>query len=172
MANMFCKKCNTLLPMGAHYCANCGEKVTEEESNSFTEGANSTSKEKKTKYCSNCGSLIDDDRIICPFCGRSTKSAPKASYTTNSYSNSYNNNERNNVVAGLLAIFLGTLGIHKFYLGDIGMGIFYIVITCFGFLFLGIPNLILQVVVFIEGILYLLTDNVTFNENYNKNYKQ
>ena len=37
--------------------------------------------------------------------------------------------ERNKWVAFLLCLFLGPLGIHKFYDGKIGMGILYIV-TC------------------------------------------
>ncbi|MDN5572301.1 MAG: TM2 domain-containing protein, partial [Propionibacteriaceae bacterium] len=37
--------------------------------------------------------------------------------------------EKSKVVAGLLQIFLGTLGIGRFYLGDIGLGIAQILVT-------------------------------------------
>ncbi len=40
---------------------------------------------------------------------------------------------KSKMVAGLLAIFLGSLGIHCFYLGNAKMGVFHILATlCFG----------------------------------------
>lgn len=38
--------------------------------------------------------------------------------------------EKSKIVAGLLGLFLGTLGIHNFYLGRIVRGVFQIVLTC------------------------------------------
>ena len=55
---------------------------------------------------------------------------------------------KNKVTAGLLAIFLGGLGIHKFYLGQVLLGILYLLFSA-----TAIP-LILGI---IEGILYLFT---------------
>ena len=55
--------------------------------------------------------------------------------------------------AGILAIFLGGLGIHKFYLGKVGMGILYLL-----FCWTGIPEL----AGFIEGIIYLCSDDENF----------
>lgn len=60
---------------------------------------------------------------------------------------------RSKTAAGLLGIFLGGLGIHKFYLHKIGMGILYLV-----FCLTGIP----AIVGLIEGIIYLCTDDETF----------
>jgi TM2 domain-containing membrane protein YozV len=60
---------------------------------------------------------------------------------------------KNKIVAGVLAIFLGSLGIHKFYLGKIGMGILYL---CF--CWTGIPGF----VGFIEGIIYLCSNDENF----------
>ena len=67
---------------------------------------------------------------------------------------------KNKVVAGLLGIFLGGLGIHKFYLGSIYTGIFYI-LFCWTF----IPALI----GFIEGIMYLCMSDEAFAEKYDNN---
>ena len=64
---------------------------------------------------------------------------------------------KNKVVAGILAILLGDLGIHKFYLGKIGWGIIYLL-----FCWTGIP----AIVGLIEGIIYLCTDNETFQVKY------
>lgn len=66
---------------------------------------------------------------------------------------------KNKVVAGLLAIFLGAFGIHKFYLGKIGMGILYL-IFCWTY----IPGFI----GFIEGIIYLASSPEKFNAKYSK----
>lgn len=60
---------------------------------------------------------------------------------------------KSKVAAGLLAIFLGGLGIHKFYLGKIGMGILYLV-----FCWTYIPS----IVGFVEGIIYLCSNDHNF----------
>ena len=64
---------------------------------------------------------------------------------------------KNKNVAGILAILLGDLGIHKFYLGKIGWGIVYLL-----FCWTGIP----AIVGLIEGIIYLCTDDETFQVKY------
>ena len=64
---------------------------------------------------------------------------------------------KNKYVAGILAILLGDLGIHKFYLGRIGSGILYLL-----FCWTGIP----AIIGLIEGIIYLCTDDDTFQVKY------
>ncbi|MDE0880239.1 MAG: TM2 domain-containing protein, partial [Sphingomonas bacterium] len=39
-------------------------------------------------------------------------------------------NDRNKIVAAVLAFLLGTLGVHRFYLGRTGSGIAMLVLTC------------------------------------------
>ena len=60
---------------------------------------------------------------------------------------------KSKVAAGILAIFFGGLGVHKFYLGKVGMGILYL---CFCWTY--IPAL----VGFIEGIIYLRSNDENF----------
>lgn len=60
---------------------------------------------------------------------------------------------KSKLCAGLLGIFLGTFGIHKFYMGKVGMGILYI---CFCWTY--IP----AIVGFIEGIMYLCSSDENF----------
>lgn len=60
---------------------------------------------------------------------------------------------KNKTVAGLLAIFLGGFGIHKFYLGKIGQGLLYFI-----FIWTYIPVLI----AFVEGIIYLASNEHNF----------
>lgn len=68
-------------------------------------------------------------------------------------------NPKNKIAAGLLGIFLGGFGIHKFYLGRIGWGIVYL-LFCWTY----IP----AIVGFIEGIVYLATDEERFHMKYSR----
>ena len=72
---------------------------------------------KKTfegKYCVECGSLIRKNAEICPECGVRQPETKKTSSSRSS---------RNYLVALLLSILIGQLGIDRFYLGYIGLGI-------------------------------------------------
>lgn len=67
------------------------------------------------------------------------------------------------LVAGILAIVLGSLGIHKFYLGMTTPGIIMLLVsllTC-GF---GAP--VMHIIGIIEGILYLTKSNEEFYKTY------
>lgn len=82
------------------------------------------------------------------------------------------------LIAGLLAIFLGSLGIHKFYLGITKPGILMLALTLggylmfgllwwigIGFLFLLLP-FVMSIVGLIEGILYLTKSDAEFDAKY------
>jgi TM2 domain-containing membrane protein YozV len=66
-------------------------------------------------------------------------------------------NTKSKTAAGLLGIFLGGIGVHKFYLGRVGAGIVYIL-----FCWTGIPSLI----GLIEGIIYLCATDEDFYYKY------
>lgn len=63
---------------------------------------------------------------------------------------------KSKIAAGILGILLGGLGIHKFYMGKIGMGILYLL-----FCWTGIP----AIIGFIEGIIYLCSNDHNFQIN-------
>ena len=104
------------------------------------------------KFCSECGSIIKAKVEICPKCGVRQSAPPPAPSPGVVAANG-----RNKLVAALLAIFLGGLGIHKFYLGQTGWGILYLVF-CWTFIpaFVGL----------IEGILFLVMSQDDFNRKY------
>ncbi len=75
-------------------------------------------------FCPNCGSQNPDGANNCSNCG--------ASLSANSQQqNVANDGEqlKSRLVAGLLGIFLGGLGIHNFYIGFTTRGIIQIVVT-------------------------------------------
>lgn len=66
---------------------------------------------------------------------------------------------KSKAVAVLLALFLGGIGMHKFYLGKPLWGIIYLVF-CWSY----IPS----IVSFVEGIIYLCTSENEFQAKYGK----
>jgi TM2 domain-containing membrane protein YozV len=70
-----------------------------------------------------------------------------------------NGQENKKVLAGLLGIFLGTFGIHKFVLGYTQEGIIQLVISVLTCGTLGIIG-------FIEGIIYLTKSDEEFYQTY------
>ena len=82
------------------------------------------------------------------------------------------NDEKSKIVAGLLAIFLGGLGIHKFYLGYTKTGIIFLLIGVLGFILLLIPTVIISIIALIEGIIYLTKSDESFDNTYVQNEKK
>lgn len=81
-------------------------------------------------------------------------------------------NEKSKIAAGLLAIFLGSLGVHKFYLGYTTAGIVMLLITLFGSLLFFLGPLVMGIISLIEGIIYLTKSDDTFDLIYVQNKKE
>ncbi|EKO16614.1 TM2 domain-containing protein [Leptospira kirschneri] len=62
-------------------------------------------------FCSSCGSVIKKAAEICPKCGVRQKG----------------NASDNWLITFLLCLFLGVLGVHRFYTGKIGTGILMLI---------------------------------------------
>lgn len=81
--------------------------------------------------------------------------------------------KKSKVAAGLLAIFLGGLGIHKFYLGYSTAGLIMLLVSVVGSLFTAcISAIVIGVIALIEGILYLTCDDEEFYYKYEKGSQQ
>ena len=106
---------------------------------------------QNTKFCKFCGSLIHEESVVCPNCGRQVeelrREEPRVIYQQSNSNNTYVDNRttvahggkpKDKWVAFFLCLFLGYLGIHKFYEGKVGMGILYL----FTFGLLGIGTLV------------------------------
>ncbi|NLJ17012.1 MAG: TM2 domain-containing protein [Clostridiales bacterium] len=121
--------------------------------------------------CPQCGAPIESGITTCRYCGEPINNVqsqqiqavqpsvvqqpvnPYAAPVQNQMRYNPNWPIKNKIAAGLLAIFLGGFGIHKFYLGKVGMGILYLV-----FCWTYIPALI----GFVEGIIYLTQSDHNF----------
>ena len=111
---------------------------------------NKRTKEIDEKFCTECGENIKSKAEICPKCG--VRQSPPPSILSNTAPNG-----KSRIVAVLLAFFLGGFGGHKFYLGQIGIGILYLL-----FVWTFIP----VIIAFIEFIILLTMSDEVFNQKY------
>ncbi|MDR0463399.1 MAG: NINE protein [Pseudomonadales bacterium] len=75
------------------------------------------------KKCTKCGKQVVVHENFCPDCGGT---CVEEGQVTNA---PVNPEAKSRMVAGLLGIFIGSLGVHRFYLGYIGIGIAQILVT-------------------------------------------
>ena len=74
---------------------------------------------------------------------------------------------KDRAVAALLAIFLGFLGMHKFYLGYYQTGFVMMAISVVGSIFtLGLAAAVMAVIAIIEGFIYLSKSQSEFDRIY------
>ncbi|MEG0315068.1 MAG: TM2 domain-containing protein [Erysipelotrichaceae bacterium] len=122
---MFCKKCGKEVDSEAEICVECGTKIG-----------------TGNEFCQHCGGKVDPNAEVCLKCGYSLKI-------------NENSSEKSKVVAGLLGIFVGSLGIHNFYLGFSSKGILQVILTIAGLATCGITSIIAEIWGLIEGIMIL-----------------
>ncbi len=122
--------------------------------------------------CPQCGAPLQNGATTCQYCGTSVKPAAAAQnaqqqpviVVQNSAAPQVSYSDprqfwpvKNKIVAGVLALLLGGIGIHKFYLGRVAAGVMYIL-----FCWTGIPSII----AFIEGIILLCSTDENFEFKY------
>ena len=138
--------------------------------------------------CPYCGSALSDTAKFCTNCGAPVASASQSDYQPPAYGQpSYGPNEaqyqqpgyyaqpavpansKSKIAAGLLAILLGTLGIHKFYLGYTKAGVIMLLVSL---LTLGLGAFVMEIIGLIEGIMYLTKSDWDFYQTYVVGEKQ
>ena len=152
---MQCETCGAGLKPGATRCVKCGAAVAVVAPSTpapppapvvaAASSAGSVPLQPGQRYCAGCGSPILMSSATCSRCGarQHVSSGPTKSRVT----------------AGILALLLGGLGVHKFYCGRIWLGFLYLI-----FFWTWIP----AIIGFIEGIIYLASglDDHEFTRKY------
>jgi hypothetical protein len=108
-----------------------------------------------TKFCHACGQRIDARAEICPGCGVRQPGMSSPAVVINGLGGS--GGAKNRMVAVMLALFLGGLGAHHFYLGRPILGIVYL-LSCW--------TLIPALVAFIEALVMLCTSDEAFQRQF------
>lgn len=132
---MFCRNCGAVLPDGAYVCTQCG--VPSGSGNQF---------------CFNCGNRTDPLAVVCTQCGAGLNAA------------SVNPNQKSSLVAGLLAIFVGALGVHNFYLGYTSKAVAQLLLTLLGGWLCGLGAIAAAIWAIVEGV-QLLTGSINVDAN-------
>jgi len=96
------------------------------------------------QYCPDCGEIIKEAAEICPECGIRQQEHQQSG-------------SKDRTTAGLLAILLGIVGAHHFYLDNPGRGVLYLFFYW---------TLIPAVLGIIEGIIYLTKSDEEFQAKY------
>jgi TM2 domain-containing membrane protein YozV len=104
--------------------------------------------------CKECGKQISDHAAACPNCG-----VPVSGFSQSVASPVMVTAPKSRSVAVLLAMLLGGIGIHKFYLNSPGWGVIYM-LFCWTF----IP----AIIGFLEGITYLSLSEQDFQKKYSR----
>ena len=103
---MFCRNCAKELVGNPEICMNCGAKPS-----------------AATAFCPNCGNPTTPLSVICPKCGAGLGTKTDIA----------NVSQKSRLVLFLLALFLGQLGIHRYYAGKTGSGVAMLVLTIAGY---------------------------------------
>ena len=121
---MYCKNCGNQMDENAVVCVKCG-----------------CAKGTGISFCPNCGQAIAPNAAVCTSCGSALVTAPVVTADSKS-----------KLAAGLLGIFLGSLGVHNFYLGFTGKAVAQLLITV---LSCGVLSAVSGVWGLIEGVMIL-----------------
>lgn len=130
---MNCQYCDTLIPPNALHCPGCGAQVQMQQPNQFQQPMAG-----QNPY------MQQPNQFQQPMAGQNPYMPPPNRFQQpmpgqNPYMNQYPQygQAKNKMVYLLLAIFLGSLGIHNFYAGYNGKGVAQLLITLISFGFLG-----------------------------------
>lgn len=101
-------------------------------------------------FCKNCGNQIPDGASVCGNCGRPVEGAAPAAPAYQAPAPAVE--PKSSLSAGLFGIFLGTFGVHNFYLGFTGKAVAQLLITV---LSCGALAMVSSIWGLVEGILYI-----------------
>ncbi|HYK21241.1 MAG TPA: TM2 domain-containing protein [Pyrinomonadaceae bacterium] len=121
-----------------------------------------------SRYCTKCGAVNDDTAQFCSNCQApltpvNTGYQPMQSVNQGAMTDWKAMGGDKKIVAGILAILVGSLGVHKFILGYTTEGLIMLLVTV---LTCGIAGIVMSVVGIVEGIMYLTKSDEEFVRTY------
>lgn len=135
---MFCKNCGAPMDDNAAVCIKCGVQ-----------------KGGGASFCPNCGNATAPGAAVCLNCGVALATAGGQV------------GDKSKLAAGLLAIFLGTFGVHNFYLGFTTKAVIQLVVSLVGgAITCGIATVGIEIWALVEGIMILTGKNNTDAKGY------
>ena len=133
---MYCRNCGVQMQPGVYVCSTCGVPA----------GVGN-------KFCPNCGAQTDVNAVMCVKCG--VGFMPQQNFAQPG------TEQKSVLVAALLAFFLGTFGVHNFYLGYTSKAVAQLLITVIS---CGMGAVITQIWAIVEMVL-LLTGSINTDGN-------
>lgn len=121
-----------------------------------------------TRYCTKCGAINDEMAQYCTTCQAAlspvnTGYQPMQSVHPGALADWKALGGDKKIVAGILGILLGSLGVHKFILGYTTEGVIMLLVSV---LSCGILAVVPSVIGIIEGIMYLTKSDEEFVRTY------
>ncbi len=106
------------------------------------------------QFCQNCGKENVNSAAYCYACGSPLNPQPGVNNAMNQTAQPVSGGEqKSKLVAGLLGIFLGYLGVHNFYLGHTGKAVAQLLLTLVGWILCFTGPIIASIWGLIEGIM-------------------
>lgn len=161
---MLCPSCNTNVADGASFCENCGAALSA-SAPAAAQAAEAPQGDFQQQY--------QQPSYQQPQYQQGQYQQPGYQQPQYQQGASGQIGTKNKIAAGLLGIFLGSLGIHKFYLGYTQAGLIMLLVTLIaGILTLGVAALVMSIIGLIEGIMYLTKSDWDFYQTYEVGQKQ
>lgn len=157
---MICKNCSANIDDNVAFCPYCGAHNDAQGSLQNAQGYQQSQNEYYNQNDQQSGQYFYNGQQNYQYQQQNTNYNPQQMNTEPT---------KDKLVAGLLAIFIGTLGIHKFYLGYTKSGVIMLLVSLLTF---GVGASVMAVIALIEGILYLTKSDAEFYQTYVQNSKE
>ena len=142
---MFCTNCGKEVADNVAICINCGFPPRQEKN-----------------YCGYCGVKVAPRQVVCVKCGMSLNHNGGPGCRPDGAAKP--SGEKSRIAAALFALFLGGLGIHKFYYLSWVWGLVYL-----GFFFITCSwgGVITSLLAIVEAIRFFVMSDEDFEQKYN-----